>query len=460
NAREREAEWARVASGEARVVFATLTGLLAPIPDLDLIVVEEEGSDAYKLRGGSRAFLPDAARARAEAAGASLIVTGVAPAVESMALPGVTLAPPRARLLVVDYLAREEAALRNALPGQSARREAWPLSGDLRHALRQVAERGRQGVLIAPRRGYSAVLRCQECGWTPACPNCDVPVRLHQARRIMECHQCGYRHPLPERCPSCGSQDFIARGPGTEWIEHELKRFLPGFNVLRFDRDQRDDLATLYAGEPGIVIGTTAILGQPAPPDLAVIALSFADTFVNHPDFRAAERYHGLLRHLVQWHPTRAPLLVIQTFSGAHPVLTSLERGEPVNAYPLGELAARRRLGYPPFASMALVQVMARSLGDAERAANDAVAILRDRVARDPESPGEEPLAVLGPAPSPIPRQKGLYAYHVLVRAPSDASLGYRLFPLRQSRLGRVRVDVNPREFTDLVEENSAPAAV
>ena len=459
SAREREAAWAEIAAGRVRLVFATLTGLLAPIPDLGLVIVEDEGSDAYKLRGGSRVFLPDAARARAEAAGARLLLVGVTPAVESLTWPGVTLAPPRARVHVVDYLAREETALQNSLPGVPARRENWPLSGDLRHAVRQVAERGRQGVLIAPRRGYSAVLRCQECGWTPYCPNCDVPLRLHQAQRVMECHQCGYHHSLPESCPKCASREFVARGPGTEWIEGELKRFLPGFPVHRFDRDHRDDLAGFMNGEPGIVVATTAILGLEAPPNLALIALSFADTFVNHPDFRAAERYHSLLRNLVQWHPTRAPLIVIQTFAGGHPVLASLERNEPVCAYPRQELAARRRLGYPPFSSMALVQVTARSLTDAERGANDTVAILRDRVSRDPDALGDEPLAVLGPAPSPIPRQKGLYAYHILVRAPSDTSLGYRLFPLRQSRLGRVRVDVNPREFTDLVEENAPQQA-
>ncbi|HWG85608.1 MAG TPA: primosomal protein N', partial [Deinococcales bacterium] len=445
-AREREEAWRRARAGEVQAVFGTTLALLAPLPDLSLVVVEEEGSDAFKLPGGSRLFLPDGAALRARASGARLVLTGSVPAVESLPLPGVVLAPPRARLHVVNYAGAPDNPETGPLSNQPrSGAQGWPLSTELKRLLRQVAERGRQAVLVTPRRGYSAVLRCHDCGWVPYCPNCDVPLRLHAAQSRLQCHQCGFQSRAPEECPSCHGSVLAPRGPGSEWVHAELRRFLPDTPAYRYDRDRRDDLAPLMAGEPGVVAGTSAVLALPAPPDLALVALTFADTFVTHSDFRAGERFHALLRRLLEWHPTRAPLTLVQTFLAKHPALRSVEAGQDAAAYPLLELASREKLGYPPFALLAQVQVAGRRAVDADRAATELAALIRDR--------GAGLHDLLGPAPAPIPRIKGLFAYHMLVRAPDEARLAHLLEPARRYRgTARVRIDVNPREFSDLLE--------
>ncbi len=436
---QREEAWARVRSGEARLVIGTGAALCAPIEDLALIVVEEEGSDAYKLRSGSHAYLPELARKVAHYTDCALGWMGSAPSAEVLDLPGVVLPPPIARIHVVDYASPPRAPELGPLSRADLRPgpQGYPLSYDLQKVLRQVAERGRQAVLLAPRRGYSALLRCPTCEHTPSCAHCDVPLRFHQESRTLTCHQCGYRERLHERCSQCGERMWQARGPGTEWIAREVERLLPGFPVRRFDGDRQDDLTSMRAGESGVVVGTQALLSQDALPDLALIGLTLADTWLNVSDFRASERYHRLLRQLLEWHPTRSPLLVVQTFQAQHPALTSVLGGLDAAQYPGREREGRQLLRYPPFARLAQVEVAARDPQKARAAAEAVAQALFARGAQEGE--------VLGPSPSPIARLKGVYPYHLLLRVRDEARLGTLLGALDKSFGGRVRVDVHPR---------------
>ncbi len=439
NAAQREHAWHLIRSGAARLVIGSYLALTAPLADPALVLLLEEGSDAYKLAGGSRAFIPDLAARVAAAHGAALALVGSVPAAESVPLPGALLPPPRTRVHVVDYANPPEQPELGPLssahltPGDLG----YPLSHDLTRLLRQVRERGRQAALLAPRRGYSALLRCPSCEHTPHCRHCDVPLRFHQAARQLTCHQCGYHEALPDRCDACGERMWQARGPGTEWIAAEVARLAPGLPVFRYDRDRQDDLSPLFAGESGVVVGTQLLLSKDAPPNLALIGVTLADTWLNVSDFRASERYHRLLRQLAEWHPTRAPLLVVQTFQANHPALRVMVEGRDALAYPAAEERARAALGYPPHARLAQVEVAARDPQRAKVAAQEVFDALHGAGA----TAGE----VLGPAPSPVARLRGVYPYHLLLRARDDARLAQLLATLDRRWTARVRVDVNPR---------------
>ncbi|GHG04629.1 hypothetical protein GCM10017783_16580 [Deinococcus piscis] len=435
--------WGQLRSGAARLVVGSYLALTAPLRDLALLLVLDEGSDAYKLPSGSRAWVPDVAQAIAAAHRAELGTAGVVPAVEIVQWPALELSMPRVRLHTVDYGAPPQQPELGPLsmPGQAQSSLGYPLSHDLRAVLRQVQERGRQAALLAPRRGYSALLRCPQCDYAPQCPNCDVPLRFHRSTHQLTCHQCGHHQPVPRSCDNCGEAMWQTKGPGTEWLAQEVSQLLPGTPVYRVDKDHQDDLTALHAGESGVVVGTGLMLAQPAPPELALVAVTLADTWLNVPDFRASERYHALLWELAEWHPARAPLLLVQTFQGSHPALEALRSGESVSAYPRQEWELRRALGYPPHACLAQVEVAAR---DRERAHSAA-----DAVAAALYSAGATAQEVLGPAPAPIARVRGVYPYHLLLRARSPERLRELLDAVSSVRAGgRVRVDVSPRHLT------------
>ncbi|UBV42568.1 primosomal protein N' [Deinococcus taeanensis] len=437
---QREYTWDLLRRGEVQLVIGSGHALTAPLPDPALVIVLEEASDAHKLLSGSRAFLPDVAARLADEHGAALAFVGAAPAAESVPHAGAVLPPPRTRIHVVDYANPPEQPELGPLSGIHLKHSdmGYPLSHDLTRVLRQVGERGRQAALLAPRRGYSALLRCPGCDHTPQCRNCDVPLRFHQETRQLTCHQCGYHEAIPDRCDHCGERLWKARGPGTEWIAQEVQKLLPGLPVYRLDKDRQDDLSPLMRGESGVVVGTQLLLSQEAPPNLALIGVTLADTWLNVSDFRASERYHRLLRQLAEWHPTRAPMLVVQTFQADHPALKVMVDGRDTLAYPAAEERARAALGYPPHARLAQIEVSARDPHRAQAAAQDLASALHGA--------GATPQEVLGPAPSPVARLRGVYPYHLFLRARNDTRLGELLRVLdTRTWKARVRVDVNPR---------------
>ena len=436
---QREHTWHLIQSGEARLVIGSGLALAAPLDDPALIVVLEEASDGYKWPSGSGVFVPDLAARLATALQTPIAYVGAVPAVESVPLPGLVLAAPRNRVHIVDYANPAQQPEMGPLSAVQLRQggAGYPISHDLSKVLRQVAERGRQAVLLAPRRGYSALIRCPNCEHTPQCRNCDIPLRLHQQTRLLLCHQCGYSQGIPERCDVCGEMMWSAKGPGTEWIAAEVRGLLPGFPVYRYDRDQQDDLSAMMDGAGGVVVGTQALLSQNAPPNLALIGITLADTWLNLSDFRASERYHRLLRQLISWHPARAPLLLVQTFQAEHPALRSLVDGHDALAFPQAEYELRRALKYPPHATLAQILVTAREQARASAGA--------DEVAQALFAAGAAPQEVLGPAASPVTRLKGLYPYHLMLRTRDEARLGKLLEALNRSFKARVRVDVTPR---------------
>ncbi len=402
------------------LVFATYGGLLLPFTPRSLVVVEE-GSESYKLPSGSRAFIPPLAELRARLLGVPLTYLSLVPAVEVLEKPGLTFPVPRPRVLLLDL----------------RREKGHPFTGRALALLKQVEERGRQAVVLAPRKGYSALLLCADCGYKPTCPHCALPLRYHRPSRLL-CHQCGHEETPPLLCPRCGSPLLEPKGPGLEWLWEELKAHL-SLPVFRYAKEAKDDLSPLLGGEPGVVVGTTALLRGPTLPELALVLLPYADGFLYESDFRAAERYHRLLWALAELRPGRRPLLALQTYTPDHPAHQGLLEGS-VEAFPWVEKALREALDYPPKVRMVKLEVRHRQEEKALEAAFALRAAL-EGVAREGE--------VLGPAPAPVPRVKGFYLYHLLLKGSSE-----RLEALL-SRLDRrkFRLDPDPHRFVGLLED-------
>lgn len=448
---QRELIWEEAASGRPVVLAGTYSAMLAPLSKTVRIVVLEAGSGTYKLPAGPRLFVPSAVRRLAAGSGVPLVLSDVLASPEMRSWAGVNDRSDRS-----DGLSLPSVQVELSLPLRRQRAfvsdlsatSGWPVGSDLALVLRQVQERGRQAIILASRRGFSAAFSCQECGHTVMCPNCDLPLRYHRTSSELRCHQCGHGSKPDEACPDC---DALAMGPGraagTEWVASSLSKLLPEMPIARLDADRQDDLSALRQGRPGVLVATTAAFRIPPLPNVSLIGVTLLDTHLNVSDFRAAEEASRLLLQLPELAGGGRPLVVVQTYQPDHEVLSVLrgEGEEALREYEATLLERRRRFGYPPFGHLAKVQVSSRDRATAEREAQRLVGSVMTAT-----DSGNE---VWGPVPAPVARVRGLYSFLAYLRSPEERGFKEILNAIPpQARGVRIRVDVDPRDVAEFLE--------
>ena len=433
----RRAVWREAAAGTPLALVGTYPALTAPLARLAQVHVWDAASSSHKLVAGTRGVTRRDAEVLADAAHAQRIAYDVVATAELRATRPervLALPYPPTRLATSDLR-------------QSA---TWPLGGDLIRTLKQVAERGRQAVVVVPRRGFAAGLACRHCGAPVMCPHCDLPLRWHARRERLRCHQCGHTRPAPSGCAHCGGPELAPLpGAGTEWVAREVTRVVAPLPVWIVDADHRPDLEALYAGESGVVVGTTAALRLAPPPVVSLIAFTLGDALYGHEDFRAEEQALRTLLQAVELGGERRPLLLVQTFQSDHALWRAIaadDTGAAVSAFIDAVVARRARFGYPPASQWARIQVSHRDRGRAHAAATAAAATLR--------TAGVPDEALLGPVAAAIARVRDRYAVHLFVRAADDVTLAgwLGLLDMRPGDGVQVRVDVDPYDVHHHIE--------
>jgi len=427
---ERYDEWRRLRDGEARIAIGPRSAVFAPVRDLGLIVIDEEHDPSYKHEGDPRydartvaAFrigrlgsppsvgTSDAAVAEAPvgsagmaggsevggAAGGRLLAGSATPRPETWhALPRLTL--------------RERVDDRPLPPVRvlDMRGARHPLHPETRRALTEA----RKAILLLNRRGWSNFLTCRTCGKVWECPQCDVALVLHRAERVVACHHCGHREPVPDRCDACGSPALARHGAGTERLEAELAEALD-VPVFRLDADTagaKDAVPRLlnrFAAAPaGLLVGTQMVAKGHDFPDVTLGVVVDADATLRFPDFRAEERTFALIAQLAG-RAGRGPLggrVLVQTTAPDAPAIQAAARHD-TPGFLAGELARREALEYPPFAD--LIRVVCSAAAPAgPRAAAGEIADAAGHAAG---------ASVLGPAP--LFRLRGRHRSQVVVKA-------------------------------------------
>ena len=426
----REAFW-RVRAGEARIVLGARSAVLAPINDLGLVVLDEEHDSAYKQEEAPRYHARQAAWLRARAAGATLLLGSATPSLESaeaaasglltlLRLPSRIGGRRLPQVGVVDMRPHLRAHREDP-----ARRGPLVLSLPLAEALREAVDAGRQALVLLNRRGYGGRLACLRCGEIVACDRCRLALTLHRRGHLAVCHGCGLGTPPPAACPACGGDVLRAEGFGTEKVEEEVSRLLPGARVERFDRDttrvrgsHRRVLDAFRRGEIRVLVGTQMIAKGHDFPQVTLVGVVAADGGLGAPDFRAAERTFQLLTQVAgRAGRGEAPgRVLIQTMKPDHYAVTAAA-DQDYEAFRAAEREMRRRFGYPPFTRLTGLTISGPNSCEAESTARD----LADSLAAGAagvEVPGVE---VLGPAPAPGPRSAGLSRWQLLVKAAPSA---------------------------------------
>jgi primosomal protein N' (replication factor Y) (superfamily II helicase) len=438
---ERYDEWQRLRSGEARVCVGPRSAVFAPLRDVGLIVIDEEHDPSYKHEGDPRYDARGVALRRAEHRRAVLVCGSATPRPESistlrrLSLPARIDARPMPPVQVLDMRAQHH-----------------PLHPRTQMALAELRQAQGKGIILLNRRGWSNFLSCRACGRVWSCPNCDVALVLHRSDGFVACHHCGHREAVPSRCPDCGSAALARHGAGTERLEHELRAALgdASFPVFRLDADsaQGKDQAALTlsrfeAAGSGLLIGTQMVAKGHDFPDVSLGVVLDADQTLRFPDFRAEERTFALITQLAgrAGRGDAGGVVLVQTLAPEARAIRHAARHDS-ETFLTEELARRKILGYPPFASLIRVVCSATE-------AEDAAELGRSLHARI-TSGGLDAGAVLGPAP--LFRLRGRARVQLLIKAvdrpQAIAAVGSAVdaeAALASRRKVSVSVDVDPQ---------------
>jgi primosomal protein N' (replication factor Y) len=418
-------QWIRIRSGEASLVIGARSAIFAPLKALGLIVVDEEHEPSYKQEDAPRYHTREVAIRRAELADAVVILGSATPSLETYAratLPSQADRP----IHLLELTQRVEQTPLPEVEIVDMRQElTWGkrhriFSRKLEEALAQIGEQRQQAILFLNRRGFSTFVHCPRCGWVLKCEGCGLPYTYHLSNAMLLCHHCHTTAVSPELCPRCQSQYIRFRGIGTERVENELGRLFPQLRVARMDRDvtrfRGAHLKVLEAfrrHEVDVLVGTQMIAKGLDFPRVTLVGVISADTALNLPDFRSAERTFQLLTQ-VAGRAGRGSLpgrVIIQTYTPDHYAIQAAKTHDYLGFF-RHEIEMRRQLRLPPFVRLIILLVRgyrsATALEFAKRL-SDACRDLGKTI----------PLDVFGPALAPIPRLRRQYRFQILLKLPS-----------------------------------------
>ncbi len=414
---ERFDAWQALVNREARVVVGARSAVFAPIPDLQLIIVDEEHEPAYKQEETPRYHGRDVAVYRAKLCNAVCILGSATPSLETLynAYRGryaLDVMPRRIddrKLPTMHVVDMREEFIRN----REKNKGPVVFSRMLVELMRDRLERKEQTILFLNRRGFATSLLCMECGWVAESPNSSVTLTFHQSDNTLKCHLSGHTEPAPMRCPSCGSTALRKRGTGTQRIESVVRALFPQARVVRMDADVmtkknlfRKILSDFRLGHIDILIGTQMIAKGLDFPNVTLVGLVDADVSMHLPDFRAAERTFQLMVQVAG----RAGRgdghgeVVIQTFNPHSGPILFARQGD-FEGFLEEELAQRQEYHYPPFRH--LIRHIIRGKNP------EKVAFFSEHFAREAEQALGELAEIRGPSPAPLEKVKENYRFHL-----------------------------------------------
>ncbi|MDQ6825237.1 MAG: primosomal protein N' [Candidatus Eremiobacteraeota bacterium] len=445
SAKERSAVWQSAERGALDVIVGARSAIFAPLPDLRLVIVDEEHETSYKQDVAPRYDAATVAIERMRQVGGTVILGSATPSLETYS---------KARNGEMLYVRLAQRATKAPLPAveivnmaeQQSYQKRRPLSPVLAAAIETALARGEKVLLFVNRRGYAGLLLCRSCGFAPRCKRCAVTLVVHSAGQSMRCHICGDAFRIPVQCPKCSSQDLRPFGFGTQRVEEEARALFPSARVVRMDSDTtggqgaHERLLDEFGAEGDILIGTQMIAKGLDYPTVTLVGVVAADLDLNRPDFRAAERTFALLTQVAGRAGRAAPgsRVLVQTYAPDHYAIV-MAATHDYESFATKELMLRRELRYPPFGRLAYLIVAGMRLEEVELQARTLANTLRER-ARD--------VLVLGPAPDSLAKARGEFRFRIALKTDDEDALLRACALAQEQRLGndiRLAVTVDPR---------------
>lgn len=416
-----------------QVILGVRSSLMMPMRNLGLVIVDEEHETTYKQQDPApRYHARDAAIVLAHMFGAKVLLGSATPSLESW-----YNATQAGKYHLVSLKTRFKGILMPRIQivdtkeAQRRRQMKGIFSPELLEAIDRTIREGGQVILFQNRRGYAPMVECPECGWVPKCQNCDVSLTYHKATGRMTCHYCGYTVETPKLCPSCSSSNLKDRGFGTEKIEEDIARELPGVRTLRLDLDTarsrgsyEEILGSFQRHEADILIGTQMVSKGLDFGKVRLVGILNADTMLNYPDFRAMERAYQLMAQVSGRAGRKGSqgLVLLQTRSTHHPIIRQVQQND-YESMSQGQLQERRQFRYPPFFRIIAIYMKSRKEDELDVYAR----ILTERLIQV-----FQPERVLGPDKPAIGRVQGQHIRKILIKLENGASPAKAKQVLRQ----------------------------
>jgi primosomal protein N' (replication factor Y) len=416
---ERTRSWLSAHLGSAAIVLGTRLAVLASMPDLKLIVVDEEHDPSYKQQEGLRYSARDLAIWRARDLNIPVVLGSATPSMESWhhAESG------RYRKLALTQRAAAQAVLPNiSLIDMERIKASEGLAPPLIAAIRERLARGEQSLLFLNRRGYAPVVHCDACGWISNCQRCTAFMVLHKPERRLRCHHCSLELRIPASCPTCGNVDLQPLGRGTQRIEEYLHTLFPEARVLRIDADStrkkgsaQAAFETVHRGEVDILLGTQMVAKGHDFQRLTLVGVINPDTALFSHDYRAGERLFAQLMQ-VAGRAGRAGQMsksevLVQTRYAQHPLYRALLKHD-FPGFASATLEERRSAGLPPYVFQALLRAESKTLTNALEFLQQARALL--------PHPG---IVINDPVPMTMTRVAGVERAQLLLESNARATL-------------------------------------
>jgi primosomal protein N' (replication factor Y) (superfamily II helicase) len=448
--------WVRIKRSEANIIIGTRSAIFAPFSRLGLIIAEDEEDSSYKQEQKPMYRTKEVASKRAEFNHAVLILGSSTPSVESywragtgryelISLPRVINGTPLPAVKIVD------------IKDEILRKSRGPFYKKLKDGLAQRLEKNEQAIIFSNRRGWANFIICEKCGLVLKCPSCDVSLSYHNDVNQLQCHYCGYKQQLEAKnnlCPGCHQPLTGYLGKGTQKLESQLLKLFPGIKTMRLDLDviKKEPLKSLInkfnRGQADVLIATQVVLKSPLMPKVSLLGVVLADTVLNVPNFHSAEQAYALfirLINLVQKAGLAAEV-VIQTYNPSHYVLTAVKEENPGIFY-RQELDFRKELNYPPFSHLVNIIIKGNQEKKVASITSELGEAFRQEISRSKLN-----VSILGPAPAPFLKLRGLYRWQIILKSENDVVLRgvvKQVMDKRKIPRGfRISLDMDPLEIS------------
>ncbi|MBE9045667.1 primosomal protein N' [Pleurocapsales cyanobacterium LEGE 10410] len=470
SAGERYDTWRQTIQGEPQVVIGTRSAIFAPLPNLGLIVLDEEHDSSFKQARPTPTYhAGQVAQWRAELANCPLVLGSATPSLETLVAVGgaeeigaeseQSLQGIKESTGQSFYLSLPERIGSRPLPEvelvdlrqELSRGNRSIFSLSLQQAIAKMQEQGQQGILFIPRRGHSTFVSCRSCGYVMECPDCDVSLSYHYthegAAKLLRCHYCNHTRIQPDNCPECSSPYLKFFGSGTQKVTQELTRLFPELRCIRFDSDttrnkgaHRQLIDRFIHKEADLLIGTQMLTKGLDIAGVTLVGIVAADGLLHRSDYRAAERAFQTLTQ-VAGRAGRGNLLgkvIVQTYSPEHPVIQAV-KAHDYHSFSTTELSHRAELNYPPYGNLILIKLSSIDPQAVAQAAETLADLLIDNLSSAYE--------ILGPAPANIIRVARRYRWQILLKFPAAAKADLPDLNIWRSHLPKsvsMTIDVDP----------------